>query len=307
MNEFELIRRYFQRPPEAPWCRIGIGDDAAVIEPPAGEQLVICSDTLVAGRHFPDSTAPGDIGWKALAVNLSDMAAMGARPLGCLLNLSLPDADPDFVDAFADGFFSLAARHEVELVGGDTTRGPLCISVTVFGAAKQARLLRRDAARVGDVIAVAGRLGGAVLALQQGEAASPSLRDSLDRPQPLIEVGLQLAGAAHACIDVSDGLAADLNHVLEASGVGARLDLAALPLHPEVAALPIEEARALALHGGDDYALCITMTPEVFASLRNELGLRRIGEITAEPGLMARADETDNWQPLAASGYAHFP
>ncbi len=307
MNEFELIERYFRRPPQADWCLLGVGDDAAVIRPPHGEELVICSDTLVAGRHFPEATAPADIGWKALAVNLSDLAAMGARPLGCLLNLSLPEADESFVEGFASGFFSLAAKHGVELVGGDTTRGPLCISVTVFGAAKASRLMRRDAARPGDIIAVEGRLGGAALALRQGDQASSSVRDCLNRPRPLIEAGLLLAGTAHAAIDVSDGLAADLNHILVASGVGARLELPQLPLHPEVVAQDLELARQLALAGGDDYALCVTLDADDWEELDRHpgLSLRRIGEITESPGLVA-VDETGAEGPLEPAGFRHF-
>lgn len=307
MNEFELIERYFRRPPQADWCRLGVGDDAAVIRPPEGEELVICSDTLVAGRHFPEDTAPADIGWKSLAVNLSDLAAMGARPLGCLLNLCLPQAEDSFLEGFASGFFSLAAQHGVELIGGDTTRGPLCISVTAFGAAKSSQLMRRDAARPGDIIAVEGRLGGAALALRQGAEASASLRDCLNRPRPLVEAGLLLAGTAHAAIDISDGLAADLNHILVASGVGARLDLAQLPLHPEIVAQDPLLARNLALEGGDDYALCVTLDPEDWDELDRlpGLSLRRIGEITEAPGLVA-IDESGAEAPLKPAGFRHF-
>ncbi len=306
MTEFELIRQYFQRDAGPSWCRLGIGDDAAILRPPAQRELAICTDTLVAGRHFPQDTAAADIGWKALAVNLSDLAAMGAQPMGFLLNLTLPDNDPAFVAELARGMFELASTHDVALIGGDTTRGPMSLSVTAFGHVAIDRTLRRDAARVGDVIVVAGELGGAALALARGGAADPALRAYLDRPQPQIEAGLALVECGHAAIDISDGLAADLGHILTASGCGAQIDLAALPLAPQLADLADSEAMRLALHGGDDYALIATLSRRAWAALAERpCGWRCVGEIVEQPGLYGRAHDGSR-QLIPATGYTHF-
>lgn len=306
MTEFELIRQYFQRHAEHSWCRLGIGDDAAILRPPAQRELVICTDTLVAGRHFPRDTAPADIGWKALAVNLSDLAAMGAQPMGFLLNLTLPDNAPEFVAELARGMFELASAHGVALIGGDTTRGPLSLSVTAFGHVAIDQALRRDAARVGDVIVVAGELGGAALALAQGEAAEPALRAYLDRPQAQIAAGLALVDSGHAAIDISDGLAADLGHILTASGCGAQIDLAALPLAPQLGSLAAHEAMRLALHGGDDYALIATLSAQAWAKLADQpCGWRAVGKIVEQPGLYGR-DRDGVLQLIPATGYTHF-
>lgn len=306
MTEFELIRKYFQGKPTPSWCTLGIGDDAALIQPPAGCELALCSDTLIEGRHFPVRTAPADIGWKALAVNLSDLAAMGAQPLGFLLNLSLPQADEAFVAGLADGLFELAAQHDVALIGGDTTRGPLSISITAFGHVAAGQALRRDGAKPGDVIVVAGELGAAALALQQGADAPPALRTYLDRPQPQLACGQALAGVAHAAVDVSDGFAADLGHVLKASGCGALIELEALPLAPALRALPPGEAQTLALHGGDDYALVATLAPAAWASLQGlQAGLCAVGQIQHEAGLVGR-DGQGKLKPVPLTGYSHF-
>ncbi len=307
MNEFELIRRYFQPAACAPWCQLGIGDDAAVIAPPAGQHLVLCTDTLIAGRHFPLNTAAADIGWKALAVNLSDLAAMGADALGFLLNLSLPSADAAFVEQFACGLFELAEAHQLSLIGGDTTQGPLSITITAFGAVPPGQALRRAGAQVGDVIAVAGNLGGAAWALQQGDQAAPALRLKLDRPEPLLGVGRALRGRARCAIDVSDGLAADLGHVLQAGAVGAVLDCANLPLHPALRGLPPMQARELALYGGDDYALCVCLPGPVLSQIQAEaeLNLQPIGEIIAQPGLFQRGAD-GKLSAVETHGYQHF-
>lgn len=307
MNEFELIRRYFQRGALPDWCPIGIGDDAAMLRPPAGEALLICTDTLIAGRHFPLETAPADIGWKALGVNLSDLAAMGGKPLGFLLNLTLPEADETFIAAFAQGLFAMADQAGVALIGGDTTRGPLSISITALGSVVEGHALRRDGARVGDHVAIVGDLGGAALALEQGRAASSHLRQALDRPWPQLQAGQALAGQAHAAIDVSDGLAADLGHILEASGVGAELHLEDLPLHPELHVLAPEQARRLALYGGDDYALCVCLNDAALMHYRQRCAvpIQVIGRIVEGAGLYCRDDDGD-LQPLSPQGYRHF-
>lgn len=318
-GEFDLIARIAARSRSRPDVLLGIGDDAALLaSPPLGEALCVCVDTLNAGVHFPLETAPFDIGWKALAVNLSDLAAMGATPRWATLALSLPDSDPAFVDALIEGLLSLAEQHEVALVGGDTTRGPLSLSVQAIGSVAPARALRRDGARAGDALYVSGTLGDAAagLALVQGRLAvadpgsAASLRARLDRPTPRVALGLELAGVARAGIDVSDGLLADLGHVLEASGVGAVIDLDALPASLELRALltRAEQRWPLQLAGGDDYELVVSGDAERIEALpafaRGEL--TRIGRITVQPGIaFVRAGESCDYAP-PTRGYQHF-
>ncbi|MGJ8671184.1 MAG: thiamine-phosphate kinase, partial [Oceanococcus sp.] len=189
MNEFELIQRYFHRPSDAEWLSLGIGDDAAVLRPEAGFDLVVCSDTLIAGRHFPRHTSARDIGWKALAVNLSDLAAMGATPRGFLLNLTLPEVDETFLQGFSEGLFQMADHAGAVLLGGDTTRGNLSISITALGQVRSGKALKRSGAQAQDRIVLVGDLGGAALALQQGEAAAAGLKRRLNRPKPFVAEG----------------------------------------------------------------------------------------------------------------------
>lgn len=297
---------------------LGIGDDAALLVPPPGEALCVCVDTLNAGVHFPETTAPFDIGWKALAVNLSDLAAMGARPRWATLALSLPGAESAFVRALIDGFLSLAEAHDVALVGGDTTRGPLSLSVQALGSVAPERALRRAGARVGDGLYVSGTPGDAAAGLaivqQRLACADIDVREALaarlDRPTPRVQLGLALAGVARAAIDISDGLLADLGHVLTSSGVGACLELEALPASPALRAL-LPDARQrwpLQLAGGDDYELLVCGAPEGIEALpafaRGEL--TRIGRIEAEPGLrLVHRGEPLDWRP-ERPGYEHF-
>ncbi|SDD60711.1 thiamine-phosphate kinase [Aquimonas voraii] len=318
-GEFDLIARIAARSRIRPDVLLGIGDDAALLaSPPAGEALCVCVDTLNAGVHFPLETAPFDIGWKALAVNLSDLAAMGATPRWATLALSLASPAPAFVDALIDGLLSLAEQHDVALVGGDTTRGPLSLSVQAIGSVAPAQALRRDAARAGDALYVSGSLGDAAagLALLQGRiacghtAVAETLRARLDRPTPRLALGCALAGVARAGIDVSDGLLADLGHVLQASGVGAVIDLDALPASTALCALlPEAEQRwPLQLAGGDDYELVVSGDAERIEALpefaRGELA--RIGRITAEPGLaFERGGRACGYVP-SGRGYEHF-
>lgn len=301
---------------------LGIGDDAALLQVPAGQQLVIAMDTLNSGVHFPEDTAPADIGWKALAVNLSDLAAMGAAPAWCTLSLSMPEADAAFVDSFMDGFLALAEQHDVALVGGDTTRGPLSICVTVHGFVEAGTAMRRDAACVGDDIWVSGTPGDAAGALVQWEAKrgqvhfsqknepDPFLRMRLDRPTPRVALGLALRGLAHACIDVSDGLLADLGHICEASGIGAQVDIDALPASDALRTTFDSAIRhGLQAAGGDDYELCFTAAPEaraVIEAASRDAGsmVTRIGVMVAAPGVTARTDE-GAWS-VPAAGWVHF-
>ena len=268
MTEFELIARYFDRANTgaSPAIALGIGDDCALLTPRAGHAIAISTDMLVAGRHFFDDVDAGALGWKALAVNLSDLAAMGARPLAFTLALALPAVDEAWLAAFADGLFACADAHGCTLAGGDTTRGPLNLCVTVIGEVERHRALRRDAAEVGDDVWVSGELGRAAFALDRlrrlrdGDATSEpdaASRDALERPTPRIALGRALVGIAHAAIDVSDGLAQDLGHVLRASRCGAVVSIEALPL-PIGPAAADGNAWRRAIGGGDDYELCFT-------------------------------------------------
>ncbi|AXQ29055.1 thiamine-phosphate kinase [Solimonas sp. K1W22B-7] len=311
MDEFALIRRYFARlTPHRADVALGIGDDCALLQPTPGLQLAVTSDTLIAGRHFPEATAPADIGWKALAVNLSDLAAMGAEPRWFTLALSLPSPDAAWLEGFAGGLRELAQISGIALVGGDTTRGPLSITITAMGEVPPGQALRRDGARPGDRICVTGTLGDAALALRLLERPGlpPQLRQRLDRPTPRLAAGLGLRGLATAALDLSDGLAGDLGHILAASGVGAEIDLKTLPASAHFNGLaPVELRSELQLRGGDDYELCVCLPPEAVEEARQRLDvpLTEIGRITAEPGLRS-VDTSGDKQNQEACGYRHF-
>ncbi|MCC2637923.1 MAG: thiamine-phosphate kinase [Moraxellaceae bacterium] len=313
-GEFELIREFFRRPVADAGVRLGIGDDAALLALPVGEELVVTTDTLVAGRHFPDSAAPFDIGWKALAVNLSDLAAMGAQARWVTLALTLPDSDETFLREFARGFFALAEREGVSLVGGDTTRGPLSITVTALGCVPAGLALRRDGARAGDDLYVSGCVGDAGLGLrlelgQWLDELAPLARDTalqrLHRPEPRLALGLALRGMASACLDVSDGLAQDLGHLLAASDVGAELELSALPRSAALADIDSAFADILALTSGDDYELLFTASPEARKAIAAlPLACARIGRVTAQAGLRFLRAGVPVEMPVA--GFTHF-
>lgn len=320
MDEFALIQRYFadaQRADGSVVC--GIGDDAALLAPSPGTQLVACTDTLVAGRHFLADANAEDVGWKSLAVNLSDLAAMGATPRWCLLALTVPEADVHWLQAFASGLHACAAEYGITLVGGDTTRGPLTLTVTALGEIAPQAAMRRDSAQVGDVIALTGPVGdgAAGLAVLQDPAVaaqlSPTqaeaLRQRYSRPTPRVAAGGALAGLAHAGIDISDGLLQDLGHVLAASGVGASLDVAAIPASDALLAIPdADQRRQWQLAGGDDYELLVTVPPEALNEAQEQLAhngqppLHVIGHIVSKPGLVDAADGTT----LHAPGFSHF-
>lgn len=316
MDEFHIIDRYFHRDlPVRDDVVLGIGDDAALVRVADGRELVVAVDTMVAGRHFPESTEPADVGWKALAVNLSDLAAMGAEPAWCALALTLPEADHRWLAEFARGFGDLAQRHGIALIGGDTTRGPLTISVTVHGTVPAGAALRRAGAMAGDRICVTGTLGDAALALKHLDNpafAGPEaqwLKVRLDRPSPRVVAGQRLRGCAHAVIDISDGLLADLGHILDAGSVGASLRVDRLPRSPAFARWAGDDAegRALQLSGGDDYELCVCLPAAQVAATAAALdcALTEIGEIESSPGLRL----SDAHGPVHApprSGYTHF-
>ena len=317
-TEFDLIRRYFTDiTPSRPDVSLGIGDDAALVSVPPGNLLAVSVDTLVSGIHFFPSAAPDSLGHKALAVNLSDLAAMGAEPAWATLALTLPAADEVWLKGFAEGFAALAKHHGVVLIGGDTTSGPLSITVQVQGLVPEGLALQRAGARVGDGIYVTGELGDAALclSLMQGSADPPpgfdDLRRRLERPQPRVEAGLALRGLASSAIDISDGLLADLGHILEASGVGAALELQRLPLSRSFARWLAESGNwKPAVAGGDDYELCFTAAPEREPELQRlaaELGLAitRIGAIEPLPGLRVWLPDGKPW-PLEQMGFDHF-
>jgi thiamine-monophosphate kinase len=281
IDEFELIRRYFaRRQVKTPGVRLGIGDDAAVLRMPPGRDLVVSTDCMVEGTHFPVGTPAHSLGYRALAVNLSDLAAMGARPLWATLVLSLPKAEPRWLQDFARGFFSLARRAPIALVGGDTVRGPLAITVTVHGAVARQAFVSRSGAAPDDAIYVTGFPGDAVggrmlLGRGRSRALSSAARSYLVRrfhyPTPRLVQGAALVGVASAMIDVSDGLDEDVRKLLSAAKVGGLLDIAALPVSPALLrAFGVARAREFALTGGDDYELAFTVPP------RNEARLRRI-------------------------------
>lgn len=299
-GEFDLIARHFAAAPLRA-MRLGIGDDCALLgDLPAGECLAVSTDMLVAGRHFFDDVDPAALGWKSLAVNLSDLAAMGAQPMAFTLALALPAIDDRWLAAFAEGLLDLAGRHGCELVGGDTTRGPLTISITVFGSVAPARALRRDAGRAGDDLWVSGPLGAAAWAVGRRLAGDPlpaghPALARLERPEPRVALGGALLGVAHAAIDLSDGLIGDLGHVCERSGVGAQLHWPALPVADCLAGLPLAERRRLALAGGDDYELLFTAPTEARATIEALGGVEaaaggrgpvRVGTLVDEPGIV---------------------
>lgn len=315
-SEFELIRRYFSRP--ARGALLGVGDDAALIKPGAGMALAVSTDMLLEAHHFPAGAEPRALGHKALAVNLSDLAAMGARPRWATLALALPQADEAWLTAFSDGLYELAERFDVDLIGGDTTRGPLAIAITVMGEVPEGRALLRSGARPGDDIWVSGELGGAALALAQlrgrvalapQHAARAARR--LNTPEPRVALGERLRTLASGAIDISDGFAGDLQHVLDCSAVGAQVHYASLPRDAVFAGLADARLEAdCVLSGGDDYELLFTAAPAHRAeveALAGELGvgLARVGSIRAGAPRLELLDAGGRAMP-AAHGFDHF-
>lgn len=318
LSEFDLIARYFTRPlrPDSP-TSLGIGDDCALLNPSRGMQIAISSDMLVEGRHFFAGADAAKLGHKSLAVNLSDLGAMGAKPLAFTLALSLPQVQPDWLAAFSEGLFWLADEHGCELIGGDTTKGPLNICITIFGEVPADRALRRDAAKPGDDIWVSGTLGDARLALAacnkelhlaHDDFARAALR--LDQPTPRVALGTALRGIAHAAIDVSDGLIGDLRHILKRSGVGAVMNVDALPAGPVLAKQAQDLRLRFALAGGDDYELCF-IAPAACrrdveaAAQASQTPVTRIGSITEAAGLQL-VDADGASVGLSVSSFDHF-
>jgi thiamine-monophosphate kinase len=318
MGEFDLIARYFTRP--ARRNPLGVGDDCALLRPAPGMQLAVSTDMLVEGRHFVSTVDPRALGHKALAVNLSDLAACGAKPLAFVLSLALPQVDEAWLAGFAEGLFALADAHDCELVGGDTTRGPLTINITVSGEVPAGQALLRSGAQAGDDVWVSGTLGDARLALEafRGTVSLPqpvfaAARERMDRPQPRLALGMALRGIASAAIDVSDGLLGDLAHVLDASRVGATIELAAaanLLASAKAPNWPDERVQDLVFAGGDDYELAFTAPPRHRAAVEAAAALSatrvtRIGRVEAAPGLRL-VDAQGQAVQRRFAGFDHF-
>ena len=316
-SEFDLIDRYFKRAAHS--AVLGVGDDAAIVEAKAGMQLLISTDMLVAGTHFLPDAEPEALGWKTLAVNISDLAAMGATPRWALLALALPAADETWIAAFARGFFACADVFGIELIGGDTTRGPLNFCVTILGEAPSGQALLRSGARIGDDVWVSGQPGRAALGLAhlQGRCIlDDAMRDeclaALHRPQPRVSLGLALRGLASAAIDVSDGLLADLGHILDASCVAAEIQLSSLPLSFAGSEIPASLVRECVLAGGDDYELAFTAPPRDRARIESlasslQLALTRIGSVIEKASeKILLIDAEGHTVTVGRTGYDHF-
>ncbi|MDO9285333.1 MAG: thiamine-phosphate kinase [Aquabacterium sp.] len=319
LGEFDLIAKYFTRP--TPHAVLGVGDDCALLQPALGMQWAVSCDMLVEGRHFLSTVRPERLGHKALAVNLSDLAACGARPVAFTLALAMPRVDEAFLAGLAQGLFDLADQHGIELVGGDTTAGPLNLCITVFGEVPPGQALRRDGARAGDVLwvshAIGGGVGDARLALEvfRGHVSLSgddfeAVRRAMEQPQPRVALGLGLRGVASAAIDLSDGLVGDLGHVLRRSGVGAVVQVDALPIIPVLARQPRARQRQCALAGGDDYELLFTAAPDAEARVRAaaaaaDVAVTCIGRIEAVPGLRL-VDAQGEAVPLVLQAFDHF-
>ena len=316
-SEFDIIRKYFTRP--GPSAVLGVGDDCALVRPPTDVMLAISTDTMLEGRHFAAGADPLKLGHKALAVNLSDLAAMGADPRFALLALTLPEANELFLENFSNGFFRIAERFGVELIGGDTTRGPLSITVTVIGEVPPELALRRDGARAGDDIWISGCTGDAALAVANlagrvklAPDARAACEERLHAPEPRVELGGRLRGIARSAIDVSDGLLADLSHILEASGVGAEVWLDKVPRSSAVASCAQTAiAEECLLAGGDDYELLFSVPPFKRAEIEEVSGdlglaLTRIGIMVPGEAKLELRNARGEPVPFARKGYDHF-
>lgn len=314
MHEFDLIQQYFTWTPIPKTVRISVGDDAAIVPVPSDEELIISVDTLVNGVHFPVDTPAHAIGYKALAVNLSDLAAMGARPRWFTLALTLPKIDQSWLEEFSRGLKELASQADIFLIGGDTTRGPLSITLQVMGTAPKQQALLRSGAQVGDLIFVSGHLGDAAAGLaivqERLNVATEDAKYCIDRlnyPSPRFDLGTWLRGRASSCMDISDGLVADLKHLLKRSQIGAKLYHRQIPLSPVLQKLNLSTALGFALTGGDDYELLFTAPKSFLVEVQNyqlasQLSLNCIGEITSKTVELSIDYELVN----LPDGYNHF-
>ena len=318
-GEFNLINTYFLSSSNRKDVVLGIGDDCAIVSVPEDRQLAMTTDTLIDGVHFPSGTSPEDIACKAIAVNLSDLAAMGAEPAWLTLALSLPRLDESWIKSFSDSFRTTAEKYHVQLIGGDTTQGPLSITVQAMGLVEPDNIMRRDGARTGDLIYVSGTLGDAAAGLrilQQGQAVDTNqawLANRLNRPQARVELGLKASSYCKCAIDISDGLAADLGHVLEASNCGATVNIDSIPLSHQLVEYSINRNEVdwdMVLSGGDDYELCLVVNPEHEDKLMQtaseiSLALTRIGVIEQHTTLNIVDNKGTKYLP-DRGGYEHF-
>ena len=316
VSEFDLIRQFFTHPHRH--TVLGVGDDAALIQPRPGKVIAVSSDMLVAGRHFFPDTDPYRLGRKTLAVNLSDMAAMGAEPRWATLSIAMPSADTQWLQPFAQGFFDEAQVHDVDWVGGDTTSGPLNLSVTIMGELSADQAMRRDAAKLGDDIWVSGTIGDAAMGLavlknqvRFGSEDQDYCVRRLEQPTARVDLGLQLAGLAHSAIDLSDGLMADLGHILKASGMGADLYLAQLPMSAALKNCPYPaQVSEVMLSGGDDYELCFTASADSEEAINEAARVAhtpviKIGKVVSTLGLRV-IDANGNLVIAKRRGFDHF-
>ncbi|MEQ1484425.1 MAG: thiamine-phosphate kinase [Methyloglobulus sp.] len=307
ISEFSLIDRFFKRQTTNPSVAQGIGDDCALLSMPNGYELAITTDTMVENVHFFADCNPFDLGHKLLAVNLSDLASMGAKPLAVTLALTLPKVDENWLQAFADGFFALAERYSVDLIGGDTTSGSLTLTVTALGLVPTGQALRRSTAKPGDIICVTGHLGDAGLGLKINQGYDCKQPDAalkrFNQPDPQVAFGQALIGIANACIDISDGLVGDLGHILQQSQVGASIEWESLPLSEEVLNY-IEDTGdwAMPLTAGDDYELCFTVSPDKVKNLT--IPHTKIGVIESLPGI--QLNKSGIIQSLEVKSFEHF-
>ena len=316
MDEFELIRRYFSAgSTKRADVVLGVGDDAALLQVPEGQELAVTTDSLLPGVHFPADLDPAAVGHRALAANLSDLAAMGAEPAWALLALTLPEVNEAWLESFSHGFHALAKQHQLALVGGNIARGPLNITITAQGFVPKGQALRRRGAKVGDRICVTGHPGDAAASLKLIQSGKRDMADPCVHrfayPEPRVSAGIALRGLASACIDISDGLLADLDHILEMSDVGATVLTAKLPISKRLLELQgLEGAQRLALTGGDDYELLFTARPERQQLIEEELGalgcpVACIGSVDAEPRLRC-LEASGHGLKVTEPGYKHF-
>ncbi len=318
MNEFDIIKQFFKEayPASKGNLILGIGDDAAIINVAEETELVLSMDTLVSGVHFFEDASPEDIAYKALSVNLSDIAAMGALPRWLSLSITLPDKDIDWIKKFSSSFNDLALNHNLILVGGDLTKGPLSITVQIHGVAPKGKSLRRSGANSGDLIYVTGELGAAAYALKQIQepesfpAATDGEVQRLNRPDARIKTGLELRDNATSCIDISDGLLADLGHILKASNVGAEIKLSNIPYSDSLKKMDKVNAIEMALTGGDDYELCFTLPKGLSESAINKLEsicpIHCIGKINKDATKFTFIDDNDLPYVVTSTAYRHF-
>lgn len=310
MNEFDIVRQYLAGIGPDRGVRLGVGDDGAIVHVPERSELVVSTDTLVEDVHFPADMAAEDVGWRALAVNLSDVAAMGATPMWFTLALSLPELDQDWLRGFSAGMRAGAERYSVALVGGDLTRGPLTITMTMLATQAVGGGLLRSGARAGDGIYVSGSLGGAAAGLADYPSANDAFRGAFARPEPRIDLGRSLVGLASAAIDISDGLLADLGHICHASRCGGTIVLADVPVAAGLKQQVPDRWADWVLAGGDDYELCFTVPPAGTAQLedlahRLSLPIARVGTIEADAGVRVEA-APEGWRASGETGYRHF-